>query len=206
MRLLKAVALVWLAAMHTQAAAPWLGLAFQRAKLGVPRDHVIATLTWGPFVHTELLLAKGDGDVRAYAAFEGRAGFSPSARKHGGPDWVVLRFALAPGGYERAYALMLQLVALGLPYNSRDLWQCCVKVALPFEQDLDCERPDSWRDGGVFCSQAALLVVRRLARAGVVPLSTRQRARVEDTNSRGCSPNALFALLASPRPPHQKKT
>jgi hypothetical protein len=113
---------------------------------------------------------------------------------------VVLRFPLAPGGYERAYALVLQLVSLGLPYNSSDLWLCCIKVALPFKPDLDCERPETWRDGGVFCSQAALLVVRRLARMGVLePLPQPQRALVESTNSRGCSPNALFSLLAPSR-------
>jgi hypothetical protein len=200
-----------MAMMHaTQAASSsqWLGLAFLRAQAGVPRDHVISTLTWGPFVHAELLLARGDGDVRAYAAFEGRSGFTPSARRHHGGDWVVLRFALPPGGYERTYAVMLQLVALSLPYNSRDLWQCCVKLALPFERDLDCERPETWRAGGVFCSQVALLVVRRLARMGIVPLSARQSELVEATNSRGCSPNALFTLLAASPPSahHRKKT
>ena len=197
--------MLWLVVMRTTLAAPWLGLAFLRAKPGVPRDHFMSTMTWGPFVHTEVLLARDEGDVRAYASFDGVSGFTPSRHSpysYRTDEWVVLRFRLSPGGYERAYALVLQLVALGLPYNSRDLWLCCVKVALPFKPDLDCERPETWRDGGVFCSQAALLVLRRLARTGVLrPLPSSQRALVESTNSRGCSPNALFALLTQSHAP-----
>jgi hypothetical protein len=186
---------------------PWLGVAFLRAHNSLPRDRVVSALTWGPYVHTEILLARQDGDIRSYAAFDGVSGFTPSRYwgKHLGPQqqqqWTVIRYPLQAGGYERVYALVLQLLALNLAYNSRDLWQCCVKVALPFESDLDCERPDTWRPGGVFCSQVALLLVRRLARMGVIRLPDRQARDVELTNSRGCSPNALFEMLS----PHQQK-
>jgi hypothetical protein len=181
----------------------WLGVAFLRAQSSIPRDRVISALTWGPYVHTEILLARRDGDIRSYAAFDGVSGFTPSTSwgKHPprGQQWTVIRYPLQPGGYEKVYALVLQLLALNLAYNSSDLWQCCVKVALPFESDLDCERPDTWRPGGVFCSQVALLLIRRLARTGVISLQDSQKTDVEQTNSRGCSPNALFNMMTLPR-------
>ena len=46
---------------------------------------------------------------------------------------------------------------------------------------------------GVFGSQAILLILRRLARAGAIQLNPEP---LERTHSRGCSPNALYALLA----------
>ena len=182
------------------AKGPTLGVAFRRANLGMPKDRLISTLTWGPFVHTELWLDKGGGGIssgrpRTYGAFQGVSGFMPSNPFHDKNDsWVVLQYELAPGGYEKVYAVMLQLLSMNMPYNSRDLWQCCIKVALPYEKDLDCERPETWR-GGVFCSQAALLVLRRLQRRGILVHPQGLHALIETTNSRGCSPNALFNLL-----------
>ena len=183
---------------------PTLGVAFRHALPGSTPDRVISTLTWGPYVHTELWLDRGDGSKpRTYASFRGYSGFTPSVVEDPRP-WKVVRFPLQPGGYERVYAVFLQLIALSLPYNERDLWQCCIQVALPFEADLDCERPETWGAlGGVFCSQAALLVLRRLWRAGVVRLPPEQAALVETTHSRGCSPNALYHLL---RRREEKKT
>jgi hypothetical protein len=181
-----------------------LGVAFRRALPGSAPDRLISTLTWGPYVHTELWLDRGDGSrPRTYASFRGVSGFTPSVVFSDPGAWSVARYPLPPGGYERVYALLLQLLALNLPYNERDLWQCCIQVALPFEKDLDCERPETWgASGGVFCSQAALLVLRRLGRAGILRLPPEQAALVEATHSRGCSPNALHRLLSR----HEKKT
>lgn len=180
-----------------------LGVAFRHANLVVPRDRLVSTLTWGPFVHSELWLDRGDGSpCRGFSSFEGVSGFTPSPGKpKPGEAWTVLRYPLPPGGYEQTYAIMLQLIALNMPYNWRDLWQCCIKMALPFEKDLDCQRPEAWtQTGGVFCSQAALLVLRRLTRAGVLQLPPHQQSLVEATNSRGCSPNTLYRILAPPPP------
>ncbi len=183
-------------------AGPTLGVAFRRANMVLAKDRVISTLTWGPLVHTELWLYSGDGSrPRTYGAFQGTSGFMPSHPfRDKSEQWVVVRYALAPGGYERVYAVILQLLSMNMPYNARDLWQCCIKVALPFEKDLDCERPETWK-GGVFCSQAALLVLRRLQRQGVLSHSPEGlRTLIETTNSRGCSPNALYDLLSPPGP------
>jgi hypothetical protein len=85
-----------------------------------------------------------------------------------------------------------------LPYNARDLWQCCVPVMLPFEGDMDCQRVETWRRTGVFCSQLCLLLLRRLVLAGAVRLPPRSAGLVLGTNSRGCSPNSLHRMLGPP--------
>lgn len=185
----------------------WLAVAFLRANAHAPRDRFIAGVTRGPFVHTEIILGKDTGgvpaaDTRAYSAFEGVSGFTPSKssiqwRNDVSSDWTVLKFQLPPGGYEKAYAVILQVLAMDLPYNSRDLWQCCIRCCLPFEEDLDCEQPDTWKArGGVFCSQVALLLLRRVARMGLIRPPDVTRERIEETNSRGCSPNDLFRILS----------
>ena len=176
----------------------------------MPRDRLISGVTRGPFVHTEILLGKGDtGDARAYTAFEGVSGFTPSAseilhKNTGLPleKWTVIRYPLETGGYEKAYALVLQILAMDLPYNKSDLWQCCIRLCLPFEADLDCEHPDTWKArGGVFCSQVALLFLRRMNRMGLVPNLETLACQIESANSRGCSPNDLFRMLTT----HEKK-
>ena len=187
----------------------WLAIAFLRANPAVLRDRFIADLTWGPYVHSEILLGRTrelsskphhlHDDVRAYAAFDGLSGFSPSKYKHSGPEWTIIKYPLPPGGYEKAYALILTLLSANLPYNHRDLWQCCIRFALPFEKDLDCETPDTWKHrGGVFCSQVSLLILRNLVRAGTVKVPPQCGRDIEHVNSRGCSPNGLFRILTKP--------
>jgi hypothetical protein len=178
-----------------------LSIAFMTGDWKNFNDRVIMDATCGPYVHTEVLLSIGDS-VRAYASL-GRSGFTVSPRKHseqpgknGGRGWRLAHFPLKEGMYKPVYALILQLLALNLPYNSTDMWQCCVKLLLPFERDLDCCNPVSWQAGGVFCSQVCLLLMRRLGRMGALssPQLVDWRA-LEATNSRGCSPNTLHSLL-----------
>lgn len=167
------------------------------------RDRYIASVTRGPFVHVEVVLGKGDTDTRAYAAFDGVSGFMPSNTRYknrgGGARWTLVKYALPPTGYEKIYALILHILAMNLSYNHRDLWQCVIKTCLPFESDLDCSRPDTWeRHGGVFCSQVALLLLRRATRMGVIaPFPDNCTRLIEETNSRGCSPNDLFRILTN---------
>lgn len=189
---------------------PFVGIAFLRGNPSRMWDRAIMGATHGPFVHTEFFLQRGD-DVRMYTAAnlfasdscqnrQGRhPGFMPSARLKSFPDpaqWEIVRFPVSASGYLLTYALILQLLALDLPYNARDLWQCCIKVMLPFEQDLDCRNVDSWRRGGVFCSQVCLLLLRRLHLQGVLELCPTVAKSVKAVNSRGCSPNSLYRILA----------
>ena len=176
----------------------WIAIAFLRGDTHAQRDRFITRVTRGPYVHTEIVLTKDD-DTRSYSAFDGVGGLVPcTTRAKQGSQWSSIRFPLPPGGYERAYALLLRILATNPPYNNQDLWQCCIKVCLPFEQDLDCSKPEEWGPRGVFCSQVALFVLRQLARTGVIPLSQEQTDMVEATNSRGCSPNTLFSILSLP--------
>lgn len=140
----------------------FIGVAFMRGDSRILGDQVVMRATWGPFVHSEIFIQKGR-DVRFYSASSPRGqGLVPSARLPGLPmpdkKWELVRFPLRqPGGYEAAYAVILQILAMQLPYNNHDLWQCCMKLMLPFEQDLDCDNLDTWRPSGVFCSQVGLV-------------------------------------------------
>ena len=168
-----------------------LGVAFRRGNWRSWRDDVIMTATLGQFVHCEILL-RG----RAYASIDGVGGFMRSRyARHDTPEWMVVQVPLRRP--ELALAPVLEILSQGLKYNDSDLWQCCVSVMLPWESELDCERPETWHPTGVFCSQVALLILRRLARIGAVDLGAHCNGLLEATHSRGCSPNALFHLLTA---------
>jgi hypothetical protein len=184
---------------------PFVGVAFLRGNPAHFGDNLIMQGTGGPFVHTEFILGKGR-DIRCYTAcgapgrHDVRDGFVPTRRMTGlppAPDWDVITFPVNGGliGYSRAYAVILQLIAMQIPYNYLDLWQCCVKLMLPYEKDIQCDDPSSWRLRGVFCSQACLLLLRCLAMKGVITLRPGVETAVGRTNSRGCSPNALHRIL-----------
>ena len=178
-------------------------------------DRLIMQGTGGPFVHTEFLLGKG-ADIRCYTAcgspsrHEAREGFVPTRHLTDlpvRPEWDVITFPVHNGtlGYNRVYALILQLIATQIPYNYKDLWQCCVKVMLPYERDVDCSNPLSWQKRGVFCSQACLLLLRHLSNLGLITLPQSMESQVRSINSRGCSPNALHRIVGAGRACRQKK-
>lgn len=168
----------------------WVGVAFMAGSLNL-HDELTMVATMGSKVHCELLVGKGQNAL-AYSSFSGLGGFVRSQSVHRAPQWTVL--ALPVTDAKAVLARALHLVSLQLPYNSGDLWQCCVKVMLPVESELDCQRPDTWRHG-VFCSQACLLMLRRLAREGLVAPPAPLRHALEGVHSRGCSPNTLFGIL-----------
>ena len=180
-----------------------IGLAFRRGELSNFGDRVVMDATGGPFVHAELFLRKGQ-NTRFYGMIDlggtCQAGgcFMPTRRALPLPDnWHAVSMPITPECYKTAYALVLQLISMQLPYNSRDLWQCCIKLMLPFERDLDCLNLEGWRAHGVFCSQVCLLVLRRLAMQGALALPLDVAAKVAATNSRGCSPNSLFQIITT---------
>ena len=168
----------------------WVGVAFRHGchRIG---DQMIMATTWGGKVHAEFLVGVGP-HAYSYSAFDG-PGFVRSSNVHAPPDWTVL--ALPVWDVRAAHAMVLQAVASRVQYNNADLWQCAVKAMLPFESELDCQRPESWA-GGVFCSQACLLLLRRMIRAGIAPVPAQLRLSLESVHSRGCSPNTLFGIMA----------
>lgn len=186
----------------------YVGVAFRRGLANDWHDLLVMETTRGPYVHTEMFLQRGS-DTRFYTSIDSERrshAITPTSRRLPLPaHWEAVRFPVTPRGYKIAYALLLQLMALPIPYNNADLWQCAVPLLLPFERDLDCMDLATWTKPGVFCSQMCMLVLRRLAMQRVVTLTPQQRHLLAMTNSRGCSPNALHKLVL-PRDPEKKGT
>ena len=172
----------------------WLGVAFRMGQARRLEDDVIMGATLGWWVHCEVILGKGE-QGSSYGAYQGHGGFERSGHVHTPGEWQVFSLPMRDPNACRAH--VLHLLSLGLPYNYDDLWQCCFKAILPFETELDCDRPSEWASkGGLFCSQAGLLVLRHLAREGAVELDDHTQSLVEATHSRGCSPNTLHSIVS----------
>ena len=171
----------------------WVGVAFLKGRNTVG-DELTMIATMGDVVHCELVLGQGQYGV-AYGSFNHGldGGFLRSPNQHQSPEWTVL--AMPVRDAKAVMARCLDVMACNPPYNSHDLWQCCVKVMLPFESDLDCQHPHTWTSG-VFCSQMCLLMLRRLAREGMINPSPNLRHMLESVNSRGCSPSTLLSIMS----------
>lgn len=188
-----------------------VGVAFKRGSPLTWGDTLIMRSTAGPFVHAELFLQNGS-HARFYTSVDVPASTFPCAimptpsRLPLSGDWESIRFPVTQHGFTVAYALILELLSLPIPYNSRDLWQCAVKLMLPFERDLDFARPSTWTGHGVFCSQLCLLVLRRLVALGHIVPPPYRISQLFGRNSRGCSPNDLFRLLAGVRKKEGRNT
>jgi hypothetical protein len=190
---------------HTS--ATYVGIAFRLGDTRNSGDLLVMSASGGPFVHSEFFLQKG-GSTRFYTAVDQKqhGGFLPTSRRLPLPrDWEVIRYPVTQQGYSAAYALILQMLSMHIPYNSRDLWQCCFQLLLPFEQDLSWDQLGAWSHQGVFCSQACLLLLRRLCSQGVVSLPRRTTELIASTNSRGCSPNELHRMLTGWRLTEKKE-
>jgi hypothetical protein len=61
------------------------------------------------------------------------------------------------------------------------------------ESDADCMRPESWT--GVFCSQFALLFVRRCALEGILAAPPARWSLLWSVSSKGCLPSRLRVIL-----------
>ena len=72
---------------------------------------------------------------------------------------------------------------------------CVPEFALPksllnrIDPDLDCQRPHTWKN--LFCSQFALLFLRRCAMAGILDLDAERCRLLWSVNSKGCLPARL---------------
>lgn len=170
---------------------PWIGVAFLKGDVHRIGDDLVMGATWGSMTHCELLIGNGT-TARSYGAFTD-AGFVESSNEIVGPRWHVTCFPVQD--HNVTYPFVLRALSLGIPYNNKDLWQCCIKAMLPFETELDCTVPESWVQHGVFCSQVCLLMLRKFNRDGVLKCPAPLTVLLETTHSRGCSPNTLFFML-----------
>jgi len=174
----------------------WIGVAFRKGSLSTWFDDMIMVGTLGSFVHCELLLGQ-DHYADAYSSYcdqETNLGFTRSREDFNNKHWVVLSFPLSDA--KKAQALSLSLLDNPIPYNYKDLWQCCLGVALPFEQEIDCTNMEHWKKG-VFCSQMCLLFMRNLHLNDSLKLNHQgYEYNLKHIHSRGCSPNFLYGFLS----------
>lgn len=199
----------------------FIGVAFKRGNTASVQDELIMQSTGGKLIHSEFMLGR-PFDVRCYTAcsmlqqgsvqIKYESGFTPSRRFKSLPSrdegWECICFPLQGHArdYKLVYSVLLQLMALQLPYNYHDLWQCCSKAMLPFERDIDYTNFNEWKANGVFCSQVCLLLLRRFDSQGLITLPPASRNYAYALNSRGCSPNTLFRILDCQQPlPDAKK-
>jgi len=173
----------------------WIGVAFQRGVFSDWYHDLIMIGTLGSYVHCELLL--GDGMYAdAFASYYDTnlsEGFMRSKEYYDPREWVVLSYPVSD--LIKAHALCVFLLDAKIPYNTRDLWQCCVGLALPFEQEIDCTQPSHWKKG-VFCSQMCLLFMRYMHLQNNIKINSVCEHHLKHIHSRGCSPNSLYAFLS----------
>ena len=173
------------------APAMYVGVAFRRGDFRSAYEDLIMASTMGPWVHCELVVVHRGG-YAMYGAYAGGSGFARSSSELQSDKWAL--YVTPVRQQEAIHAIILQTLAANLQYNTRNLWQCVIKAGLPFERDLECDQPDSWSTG-TFCSQVALLLLRRMARQGAIDVTPDLRACLEGLHSMGCSPNTLQAVL-----------
>ena len=63
------------------------------------------------------------------------------------------------------------------------------------DQDLDCCHPEKW--DRLFCSQFALLFLRRCAVAGILDVPHDRQRLLWSVNSKGCLPSRLQIITDS---------
>lgn len=175
----------------------WVGVAFRKGRMEVPFEATAMVATLGPYVHTELIVGK-DSLADVYSSFESKDaqyGFVRSDSVFDKENWSIVYLPLQ--SLTHAQGMSLALLASNVPYNHNDLWQCCITCALPFEEELACDQVEDWKTHGVFCSQMCLLFLRSLMHHGDLVTAPGLAHMLENTHSRGCSPNLLFGILNS---------
>ena len=175
----------------------WIGVAFRKGSMHRPYDMCVMATTMGEYVHAELMIGKSStADVfSSYNDHQKGAGFERSRYDMIETSmWDVYVHPLADTS--KAQARALELLAAELKYNFNDLWQCCVRAMLPFEQEVNCMQVDeTWTRRGLFCSQMCLLFMRYLSATNDLKMQPWPSSIVEKVHSRGCSPNTLHGIV-----------
>lgn len=162
-------------------------ICFCRATPGNSYERAIEVWTGGPWVHAEIELP----GVGRWSAFDKPT--EPFCRSLRSSYDYAFEYPLTADAAKSLHAYVLRIIARAPPYNRRDLWQCCVKLFLPLERDLDPHTPETW--SRVFCSQAVVLALKHMLDTRMLEFTPNGDRRVKLLNSRGCSPNSLFRML-----------
>ena len=167
-------------------------VAMRKASLSMWGDAVIELATFSTIVHSEVwVLEEAQQKQLAYAAFDDADPcFTQRVAPTDSCDWVLLRIPVSVENVPLAHSFLLDIRNAKLRY--RIPWECgCPQFVLhALENDLDCNRPDTW--GSVFCSQATLLFLRRCACANLITVPT---APLFEADSNGVSPAQLYRIL-----------
>jgi len=154
-------------------------------------DSLVTAFSLGnPGVHTEIWI-----DGYRVSTFAGRAG-CVSVLPMGdvrASDWYVIDIPVKD--LHTAVHFVEQAVRTPATYRWYLPEFSMPKALLDrFDTDLDCQRPDTW--DRLFCSQFALLFLRRCALAGVlVGVDQRRLELLWEVNSRGCLPSRLMIIV-----------
>ena len=167
-------------------------VAMRKASLSIWSDAVIELATFSTIVHSEVwVLEEAQQKQLAYAAFDDADPcFTQRVAPTDSCHWVLLRIPVSVENVPRAHSFLQDIRNANLQY--RLPWECgCPQFLLhELENDLDCNRPDTW--GSVFCSQATLLFLRRCACANLITVPT---APLFEADSNGVSPAQLYRTL-----------
>lgn len=171
-----------------------LFVALRKACLHLWFDAVVEMCTFSPIVHSEVWICdESKSQETSYAAYnDEKPCFAQTVHPIKNPyQWLFLKIPIAPDQIMVAQTFLNDIQNSKLTY--RFPWKCeCPQCLLhAFENDLDCNHPETW--GSVFCSQATLLFLRRCASAGI--WQGDKMHLLFDFDSNGVSPAQLYRIL-----------
>jgi len=110
-----------------------------------------------------------------------------------GSEWDSIEIPVTD--HRRALQILMEMKRSPAPYHI-NVMECALpkRFVDAIEEDEDCMHPEQW--SGLFCSQFALLFVRRCALEGILGVSHSRCAILWSVNSKGCLPARLWRILA----------
>ena len=121
-------------------------VAMRKASLSMWGDAVIELATFSTIVHSEVwVLEEAQQKQLAYAAFDDADPcFTQRVAPTDSCDWVLLRIPVSVENVPLAHSFLQEIHNAKLRY--RLPWECCCPqfVLHALENDLDCNRPDTW--------------------------------------------------------------
>jgi hypothetical protein len=111
-------------------------------------------------------------------------------------EWHVVEIPIKGAGHAQAEGFIRDAL------NSHAVYSISIpELAMPkcildsIDQDLDCCHPEKW--DRLFCSQFALLFLRRCAVAGILDVPHDRQRLLWSVNSKGCLPSRLQIITDS---------
>ena len=154
-----------------------------------PYVAVVRVFSMGnPGVHTELWV--DDYRVSTFS-LKHCVGFRSLDKHKHTPGWHVVDVPITD--HQQAVTFLKQAMRSPAQYNF-SLTEFSMPKALldSIDHDLDCCHPEQWDT--LFCSQLALLFLRRCAIAGILDIPHSKQKLLWSVNSKGCLPGRLQVI------------